>query len=138
MQGTGKVIKTEGNTIYIQTEKKVACNYCHACSQQKDKNILKIQHDKPLKEGDSVNISIPHNLVIKFTILMYVIPLFLFIFAYLIGDAIARYLSASTNTLILSGTVSAVVSLTVYYIFLKWYDSNYKNNFKNKPTITTL
>ncbi|MFC1478528.1 SoxR reducing system RseC family protein [Candidatus Margulisiibacteriota bacterium] len=138
MQEQGKVVKTEGNIVFIELEKRAACGYCHACDFQQNGNILKVVNDKQAKVGNKVVISIPEWNMIKIAFLVYIVPLVLFVAAYLAGDGIARNFSTSTDQFIIWGMITSIAVLFLYYLFIKFYDKQYKNSLKGKPQVVSI
>jgi len=138
MQEQGRVIKTEGNLAFIELEKRAACGYCHACDMKDTGNVLKIVNDRQAKQGDRVVLSIPEWNMVKIAILVYIVPLIIFVSAYLLGDGLARNFSDNTDQFILWGIAIAAGALGIYYLLMKLYDRRYRNNLKNKPRIEKI
>ncbi|MFH1428872.1 MAG: SoxR reducing system RseC family protein, partial [Candidatus Margulisiibacteriota bacterium] len=115
-----------------------ACGYCHACDYQQNSNILKVVNEKKAKAGNKVIISIPEWNMIKIAFLVYIVPLILFVAAYLAGDGIARNFSNSTDQYIIWGMITSIAALSLYYLFIKFYDKRYKSSLKGKPRIVSI
>ncbi|MFA5928906.1 MAG: SoxR reducing system RseC family protein [Candidatus Margulisiibacteriota bacterium] len=138
MQEQGKVLKVEGNLAFIELEKRAACGYCHACDINPDKNILKIINDPKASAGKKVIVAIPDSNFLLIGTLVYIIPLFIFILAYLLGDGIARKFLAYSDQYILAGLAVAALALTIYYLLLRYFDKVYRNNLQHKPKIVKI
>ena len=135
---TGRVIKTEGNIAFIELEKRTACGYCHACDMKQGANILKVVNTKEARVDNKVQVSISEWNMVKIAFLVYIVPLILFVIAYLAGDSIARSYTDKTDQFILLGMGTAIVTLFFYYIVMKLYDKHYRNGLSNKPFISSV
>lgn len=131
MKETAELIKIEGNVAYLKLEKRTACAYCHACMQENEQdNILKIANIdiSKLKVGNMVTVNIKESLLLLKAFLIYILPLFLFVATYLLGDAIARTITTNKDLFILIGSIFGFLALGIYYFSLKLID---KKNQKN-------
>jgi len=139
MNEQGKVIRTEGNIAVVEIEKSVACGYCHACEgSAESKNTLKAVNDIGAKKGDKVQLTVSESRMVFLAFLLYILPLFVFVLAYLIGDGLARKFSVNTDVYILSGTATAGLSLLFYYLGMRGYDRRYKDRFDHKPRLIQI
>ena len=134
----GTVTKIEENIAFIALEKRASCGYCHACDMSKGSNSLKVLNDKNAKVGDKVMINVPEWNMVKIGFFVYIVPLILFVTAYLIGDSAGRNYSADADKLILWGILAAAFVLGLYYLAMKFYDQAYRTSVKNKPSVTAI
>ena len=116
IEETATVVKTDEFYVWIEVMDKSACNQCQAgkgCGQsmlgklvKTRENILKLQQNEfPVKAGDKVIVGIDERVILKGSMLMYLLPiLFIFVFA-LFGS----WLSDLLNNLWFANNVVATV-----------------------------
>ena len=84
----GRVISAEGDTVWIETERKTVCSSCNArngCGQHLAEKYrpssafayIRAYSEWSLSEGDRVMVGIPENTLLKASAVVYLLPLLL-------------------------------------------------------------
>lgn len=109
---TGKVVKLEGDVIWVETKVTSTCNACSAKSNCGTSSIAKafgdksvvnqVTNDKGATLGDTVEIGIPENNLISGALLVYLLPLLSAIgFALIAQFWLSRFISVPEWALII-------------------------------------
>lgn len=87
MTETGTVIKLNKNTATVRVERKTACESCRICSIRPNASHIDInlKNDVSAKVNDRVEIFLTDSIVIKSSLIVYLVPLFFAFIGLLIG-----------------------------------------------------
>ncbi|MCL1900919.1 MAG: SoxR reducing system RseC family protein [Firmicutes bacterium] len=87
MTEIGTVIKLNKNSAVVRIERKSMCNSCKMCGIASDAPHIdiRLKNDVSAKANDKVEISIADGIVIKSSLIVYLIPLFFAFIGLLIG-----------------------------------------------------
>ena len=112
---TGKVLAVNNNTITVFSEECIDCKGCPACSSRKPKSTtLTFECSLELFPGDFISFEISDNEFLKFSFLIYTIPLIFFFCGYFTGN----YFFKSEGLKILS----SFIFLAISFVFIFLYD----------------
>lgn len=111
MRETGKVLrKIDPHLAEVEIRSTSACAKCGVCHfNQSGVLSMEAKNDIGSSVGDIVEIDIPESHVLLSSLLIFIFPLFAFFIGYLI-----------------KGLILGVLCLTVYLIFLYFYDKRTK------------
>lgn len=138
MEETGTVEKILPNgQVLIAVERSTACGGCSMsgfCFSDESKTLkFQAKADFPVKEGQSVRLSIDENNFLKFSVITYLMPVALLIAGAVIGTALnANHTSENPIFAIIGGISGLVVGLFLVRSFSKRLDK------KNKTIIKIL
>jgi len=80
MKETGKVIEVKGEMAVVMIERSGKCEKCGLCSKITERQpILEVKNKEGVKEGDTVEIEIKEENLLKVSIFIYGFPLLGFI-----------------------------------------------------------
>ena len=133
----GRVTKINHGNVCVEIEKRSACAECHAgCVCDLGKSVMLIDASDPIgvHENDTVQLSIPTDSALRASFVVYGIPLIALISGVLVGEYFGKILGISTILEILGGFGFLGISL----IFVKIYDTMFRQNRKNQPVITKV
>ncbi len=80
----GKVLKKEGDRLFIQITRPSDCSKCGLCPTRGEK-ILEITNNPDIEPGDLVEVEIPERELIKMSLTLYLLPAFIFVAGFLAG-----------------------------------------------------
>lgn len=123
MEQVGLVTKIDGNMAEVEVKRMSACGHsCENCSGSCNVPGVKVHLPNTLnaKEGDYVEIKVKTKSVLKYTILIYMIPFVMLILGIFLGMYIFQSIGIKSyeNFSFLLG----LVFLTIAYIILKKID----------------
>ncbi len=110
----GSVIQIKNNMITVKVNNCDTCGDCTACSSKKTKdNTISFESNLHLKIGDSVSFEISDNAILKFSILIYIIPLIFFFCGYIVSSSFFK----SEGIKIIISFISLLLSFILLFIF---------------------
>lgn len=141
IEENGKVISKQGKQVWVSTLRKTACGSCeakNACGQSALSKLLSPEANHVLaidpigvEIGDHVVIGIPEDIVLKSSLLMYLLPLL----ALIVGAVMANFLPfSSVNPDLLAG-IGGIVGFLLGLALVKWHGSKNRNNESYQPTV---
>lgn len=95
MRRTGTVVRDENGALKLKVTRPTECERCGMCKAQ---NILLDLPAGNFSEGDTVDVDMPADRVLKASALTYVMPLALMFAGLLLGEPISRALGANAET----------------------------------------
>lgn len=108
----GRVVRLEGNRAVVAVKRESACGgNCGNCGGCKDSSlVVRVKNEKGAKTGDTVVLSMPAGRLLKAAFLVYLVPIFLMLAAYLICfEATAvLWLSAIVSLVVLAGSFAGL------------------------------
>ena len=123
MEQVGLVTKIDGNMAQVEVKRMSACGHnCENCSGACNSPSVKVYIPNTLnvKEGDYVEIKTKTKSVLKYTILIYMIPFVMLILGIVLGMYVFKSIGIKSyeNFSFLLG----LIFLTIAYIILKRID----------------
>lgn len=139
----GKVVAIEDDWIWVQTERKTVCGQCAAnkgCGTSvlakvfgKKSASIAVLKTQSVKIGDDVVIGIEENSLVKGSMLIYALPLLLFIVFGLLGEVVsAQVLLSNTDGLTV---IFALGGLAVGFFWLKTIGSRIRLDPRYQPKL---
>ncbi|WP_099203289.1 SoxR reducing system RseC family protein [Miniphocaeibacter massiliensis] len=138
MEQKGKVIGIEDSFAKIFVMRSSGCggkcDSCSGCSAENQPIIVKVNNDVDAKIGDEVILATQNGLIFKYSLYMYIIPLFFFVFG-IVSGIILLSENNVTNYEILSFFIG-LVFLLASLLLLKFLDKKFFN--KNNDVIKII
>lgn len=94
MRRTGTVVKDAEGVLKVMVERPTECERCGMCQ---DRKLLLDLPGGDWSEGDTVDIDMPADRVLRASALVYVLPLLLLFLGLLLGDAVGGALGMSAE-----------------------------------------
>lgn len=129
MLETGQVVKQKNNLVTVRFSRKSTCEHCNMCAFKPNDSHVDITMENTVgcKVGDSVEVNITDSTVLKLSVLVYFLPLFVG----LVGFLISYLLEASEIVQL----IVFVASLGLGFLSLAVIDRFYRISKKGKPEI---
>ncbi len=97
MKKQGQVVRVEGEMAYIAVERQEACGgkceACGGCAGQENVSIVEVKNDLGVEKGDCVMLEAPEGKLLKYSLLLYTVPLI----AFILGLVISIYVFSRMN-----------------------------------------
>ncbi|GAA0199684.1 SoxR reducing system RseC family protein [Kangiella japonica] len=139
---TGQVIAAEDGTVWVQTQSKTGCSSCKVSSTCGSGIVNKAFSHKvyvtPLKNtlnahiNDEVEVGIPEDLVLKASLVVYLLPLFCLMLALLLSSLALPNLSE------LGSILTAFVGLLVGFAGVSWFSRRKAQQHKMEPILLKI
>ena len=132
MKKEGMVISNDGAYINVLIIRESGwggkCSSCSGCSSEKKPVINKVLNEVDAKIGETVILEAEDNLIIRYTLILYLIPLIMFVIGIISGIIIFGKNNVSHSDIKSIGF--GLLFLAISFIFLKIIDSKIlrKNN----------
>lgn len=124
MKQEGIVIKTENSFLEVLVIRESGwggnCKSCAGCSSESKPVTVNILNDINAKVGDRILLQIENGTVVKYSIIMYFIPLMFFVFGLISGIMILSENNVSNYELKSFGI--GIISLLASFLILKILD----------------
>ena len=135
MRETGCVVSLKGNTAVVAMPVSGSCDSCGACMISGDgKEVLLVARNSAgASEGDTVEIEINSGRVIAAAFIIYMIPVFMTIVGFLVGNAISG--GAEDATLPIG---MAVAFLVVSFLGVWMYDLRLRRVERRDAVVTRV
>jgi len=140
IEEVGIVIKVEGVTARVAVEKKGACDGCTAkgtCETKGESMEIEALNIARAKEGQTVRISIKPQTYLRGTMLVYGIPLILFIAGAIAGKNVGEEYLKDTNSDLVAA-VSGFVALILSLLGIKMWAKKTESKTEDKPVIEEI
>lgn len=142
----GRVVGVEDDWAWVQTERKTVCSQCSANKGCGTSVLAKVIGQKtaaiaviktlPVKIGDEVIIGIEENSLVKGSLLIYALPLILFIAFGLLGEVVsAQVLLSNTDVLTV---VFALFGLAAGFLWLKRVSAHIRLDPNYQPKLLRI
>ncbi len=138
----GQVIAAEDDTVWVQTQSKTGCSSCKVSSTCGSGIVNKAFSHKvfvtPLKNSlgahinDEVEVGIPEDLVLKASLVVYLLPLLCLILALTLSSLFLPNLTE------LASIVSAVIGLTVGFLGVRWFANRQSAQQQLEPVLLKI
>jgi len=135
----GIVAEVEGNIAKVGILAKSACESCAAAGvcHPGDQEYMEAANPLGAKKGQKVKVVLAPQVYLKASIILYGIPMAVFVAAAIIGKNLAvRYGSEANSDLwaFIAGTVCMLVS----FVFIRLYNKKVEKTQKYKPVIVEI
>jgi sigma-E factor negative regulatory protein RseC len=142
----GKVVAVEDDWAWVETERKTVCGQCAAnkgCGTSvlakvfgQKTNAIAVVKSLPVKIGDQVVIGIDENSLVKGSLLIYALPLVLFIAFGLLGEVVSgQVLLSNTDGLTV---IFALIGLAGGFFWLKSISSQIRLDPRYQPKLLQI
>lgn len=116
MRNTGVVKEINGKEVVISVFKESSCSHCSKCGdKEKISREMKIKIEKEVSVGDFIEFEIENKNVFTAAMIVYIIPVFIMIAGYFIGEKIFE----KEKLAVLSAFVALAISFIIVYIYDK-------------------
>ncbi len=135
----GIVSEIEGNLAKVAILKKSACEQCAAAGvcHPADQDFMEAANPLGAKKGQKVKVVVAPQLYLKASIILYGIPMAVFIAGAILVKKLALQYGSEANSdlwAFIAGTVCLVVS----FIFIRRYNKKVEKTQKYKPVIVEI
>ena len=139
---TGKVVAERGGTVWVQTQSKTGCSSCKVSSTCGSGIVNKAFSHKvfvtPLKNtinahiNDEVEVGIPEDLVLKASLVVYLLPLICLMLALAISSLLLPDLSEVGSIL------SATIGLALGFVGVRWFAKQKSQQQQLEPVLLKI
>lgn len=137
------VVAVDKQSVWVETQRQTACGQCVAnkgCGNAvlqkvlgKKRNVLRVIGDLSVDIGDEVIIGVNEDALVKGSLIVYAIPVFVVIAFAMLGETIAAdSLSIGADLMSIAG---ALVGLVLSIFGLRWYSNKVSNNADYQPVL---
>ena len=132
----GKVVATQGPMAWIETQRSSACDACSAKSGCGHSALAKLgaksvhmeaRCDIEVSVGDQVVVGVPESVMVKSSLLAYLMPLVMM----LVGALIADSMGASDD----ATALAAVLGLAFGFVVLRWHFKKNQHDSRYQPQV---
>lgn len=138
----GKIIAAEEDTVWVQTQSKTGCSSCKVSSTCGSGIVNKAFSHKvfvtPLKNtlnahiNDEVEVGIPEDLVLKASLVVYLLPLVCLLLALALSSLLLPNLSEQGSIL------SAVIGLAIGFVGVRWFSRRKSQQQQLEPVLLKI
>ncbi len=137
----GIVIDIKAEKAIIRAERGSTCDKCQAkdlCQSIGSGNEMLLEADNPInaKKGDRVLFKVTAAMLLKTSLILYLVPLFAFISGVVIGQESAKYISG-LNPDLASG-IFGVLFLVISFFSIRLYGKSKENKEGFRPVIIRI
>ena len=136
----GIVIETTGGLAKVSILAKSACEKCassEVCHPQGEDSFMEASNPLGAKKGQKVKVVVAPQVYLKASIILYGIPMTVFIAAAIIGKNLAQKFSGEANS-DLWAFVSGMALMAVSFFFLRRYNKKVETTQEYKPVIVEI
>jgi len=135
----GIVAEVEGGIAKVELLKKSACESCAASStcHPGDKEYMEASNPLGAKKGQKVKVVLAPQIYLKASIILYGIPMTVFIAAAILGKNLGLKYGTAANS-DLWAFLAGMVSMLVSFLFLRLYNNKVEKTEKYKPVIVEI
>lgn len=136
----GVIIETSGDVAKVAVMKKGACESCASsgvCHPGDEESYMEATNPLNAKKGQRVKVVLAPQLYLKASIILYGVPVTVFVTAAIIGKNLAEaFVPGSDSDLwaFLAGSVCMIVS----FLFIKRYNKKVERTREYKPVIMEI
>ncbi len=143
IQESGVVIKVDGLSAWVETQRKSACDTCSAnkaCGNAvlnkvmgRKRNVVQVESIQGLLVGDRVVMGMHESALVKGSLAIYIVPLLLMLALALTGEILGQFLfSAKTEAVTI---LFAAVGLGLGVLWLRYFNIKNRCNRMYHPTV---
>jgi sigma-E factor negative regulatory protein RseC len=136
----GIVIETTGNLAKVSILAKNACEKCassEVCHPQGEDSFMEASNPLGAKKGQKVKVVVAPQVYLKASIILYGIPMTVFVAAAIIGKNFAEKFSGEANS-DLWAFISGMALMAVSFFFLRRYNKKVETTQEYKPVIVEI
>ncbi|HEX9021754.1 MAG TPA: SoxR reducing system RseC family protein [Nitrospirota bacterium] len=135
----GIVAEIEGDVAKVSILKKSACEQCAASGvcHPGDTELMEAVNPLGAKKGQKVKVVVAPQMYLKASIILYGVPMAVFIAAAILGKNLAVKFGAEANS-DLWAFVAGAVSLVVSFFFIRLYNKKVEKTQQYKPVIVEI
>ena len=136
----GIVIETTGGLAKVSILAKSACEKCassEVCHPQGEDSFMEASNPLGAKKGQKVKVVVAPQVYLKASIILYGIPMTVFIAAAIIGKNLAQKFSGEANS-DLWAFISGMALMAVSFFFLRRYNKKVETTQEYKPVIVEI
>jgi sigma-E factor negative regulatory protein RseC len=136
----GIVIETTGGLAKVSILAKSACEKCassEVCHPQGEDSFMEATNPLGAKKGQKVKVVVAPQVYLKASIILYGIPMTVFIAAAIIGKNLAQKFSGEANS-DLWAFISGMALMAVSFFFLRRYNKKVEKTQEYKPVIVEI
>ncbi|PIE41010.1 MAG: transcriptional regulator [Gammaproteobacteria bacterium] len=140
IEESGRVVAVEKGAVWVESIRRAACDTCAAkngCGQsalaklgQQHKNHVRAISSLDLEVGDSVVIGVPEDVVIKGTLIAYMMPLIFMLVAAITAD--------SLNTADSTVALASLAGLAVGFLVVRLHFLKARKDIRYQPVVLRL
>ena len=138
MEKEAWVVEVEAEEVRLRYTRHAACKDCGAClvfgKGPGEEEIVLPKNHLEVRKGDRVVVGMPSTSLLKASVLVYLLPLLLFLFGYLVGakTSAALFDAAGAEA---GGMVGGTLALVLTYFGLHFYDRRLKKSARYQPQV---
>jgi sigma-E factor negative regulatory protein RseC len=136
----GIVIETTGGLAKVSILARSACEKCassEVCHPQGEDSFMEATNPLGAKKGQKVKVVVAPQVYLKASIILYGIPMTVFIAAAIIGKNLAQKFSGEANS-DLWAFISGMALMAVSFFFLRRYNKKVETTQEYKPVIVEI
>jgi sigma-E factor negative regulatory protein RseC len=136
----GIVIETTGSLAKVSILAKSACEKCassEVCHPQGEDSYMEAVNPLGAKKGQKVKVVVAPQVYLKASIILYGIPMSVFVAAAIIGKNLAQKFSGEANS-DLWAFISGMALMAVSFFFLRRYNHKVEKTQEYKPVIVEI
>jgi sigma-E factor negative regulatory protein RseC len=113
-----------GRLVEVAFPRSEACEKCRACHGVGEGMLgVEAVNEVGAKREDVVEVEIPGGEVVRGSIIVFLIPIFMLVIGYLIGSVFMRMIGLQ-GLVETTGVVLSLVFLALSFMVINWYDKN--------------
>lgn len=135
----GIVAEVEGDSAKVAILKKSACESCAASGvcHPGDQELMEAANPLGAKKGQKVKVVIAPQVYLKASIILYGIPMAVFIAAAIIGKNLAVQFGTEANS-DLWAFIAGMACLLISFVFIRAYNKKVEKSQQYKPVIVEI
>jgi len=143
IQESGVVIKVEGSTAWVETQRKTACDSCSAkrgCGNAviakvvgQKRSIVQVDTSDTLVAGEDVILGMNESALVKGSFAIYIVPLLLMMLFAISGEYLGGIYLAPENEFFT--IITAAIGLFFGFVWLKRFNKKNRCNTLYQPVI---
>jgi sigma-E factor negative regulatory protein RseC len=135
----GVVMETNGDLAKVAISAKSACEKCSASSMchPGDEEYMEASNPLGAKKGQKVKVVLAPKIYLKASIILYGIPMTVFIVAAILGKKLGLRYGMEANS-DLWAFIAGMVSMVVSFLFIRRYNKKVEKTEEYKPVIVEI
>jgi sigma-E factor negative regulatory protein RseC len=136
----GIVMETTGGLAKVAILAKSACEKCassEVCHPQGEDSLMEASNPLGAKKGQKVKVVVAPQVYLKASIILYGIPMTVFVAAAIIGKNLAQKFSGEAHS-DLWAFISGMALMVVSFFFLRRYNKKVERTQEYKPVIVEI
>jgi sigma-E factor negative regulatory protein RseC len=143
LEETAQVIRVEGDTVWVETQRRSTCSGCAAekgCGTAtlskvlgNRRNVVRVLADMPLRVGDQVVIGIREQALVRGSLAVYAVPILLLLAGALLGElGVQAFLWEGAET---ASLVLGLAGLIAGIYWLKRFSRRIQDDQNYQPVV---